>query len=90
MSVFAVIATDTKDGNVKRLEQLITTQYVDDAFKLKANIWLVYEKDVSQPKAVFSRLLGEDNSVACLIVPFDSYWGVQQKPTWDWLKNKGL
>lgn len=90
MSVFVVISTDKNIEEVRKLDDLISTKYADNSIKLADHSWLVSAQDVNQPKEVFHTLLGEDTSVSCLIVPFQSYWGVQPNSTWSWLSSKGL
>lgn len=86
MSVFAVITTDSIETKVTKLDKLIQEKYKDNAYKLENGGWLLFDKDTVRPKDVFDGIFGEDSSVSCLVLPFESYWGVQPKTTWEWLK----
>lgn len=91
MTIFAVISTD-KNEKSDKLNTLITDKYeIGNYFQLSDNSWLVFGADSIQPQGVFKNIFGDDDtSVSCLVVPFESYWGVQSKGVWEWLKNKGL
>ncbi|MGI2107892.1 hypothetical protein ACRN9C_00580 [Shewanella frigidimarina] len=90
MSVFAIIVTETAQDDIRLLDQSIRSIYDENCLKLKNKDWLVFEENKIPPQQVYKRITEEDKLISCLIVPFESYWGVQPKDVWEWLNSKEL
>jgi len=89
MPLFALIAK--KETN-PRIEGLISEKYPDEnSISIGSASWLIYEPEKVMPETVHNKLFSEsDNSETFLIIPFESYWGIQSKTIWNWIGSKGM